>query len=56
MIDKRSNNGALWAVGGRDIKPILDDSNKKYGALWIECKNGGSATRHRPAWFTKSKK
>ena len=56
VIDNRDAKGALWVIGGRDIKPILDETKNKYGALWIESKNGGTATRHRPAWYTKSKK
>ena len=55
-IDKRSRAGCLWAIGGKQISPILNESRKIYGALWTYCEKGGYATGYRSAWFTKSQK
>lgn len=54
VIDKRNKGGALWVVGGEGIHSILNESRKKYGALWTKSVKGGSATNYRPGWFTKS--
>lgn len=56
VIDKRYNNGALWVVGDKSIDPILRETRKKFGALWTFSAKGGSATKHRSGWFTKSSK
>ena len=56
IIDNRGKNGPLWAVGDKSIGTILNgEARSRYGALWTFCERGGFATRHRPAWFTKSK-
>lgn len=55
-VDKRGNGGALWVVGDKSIDPILKESKKQYGALWIFSEKGGRATQHRSGWFTKSMK
>lgn len=55
-VDKRGNGGALWAVGDKNIDPVLKEAKKRYGALWIFSEKGGRATQYRPGWFTKSMK
>ena len=56
VVDKRSRGGCLWAIGGKQIAPILNETKKNYGALWTYCEKGGYATGYRSAWFTKSQK
>ncbi len=55
-VDKRPKGGALWAIGGKDIDPVLKETNKAFGAMWIFKEAGGMATGHRPGWYTKSTK
>ena len=56
VIDKRANGGALWVVGDKSIDPILKETKKQYGALWTFSEKGGTATKHRSGWFTRSTK
>lgn len=56
IIDKRTNGGCLWVVGDKSIDPILKETRKEFGALWTFSEKGGSATKHRSGWFTKSAK
>ncbi len=56
VIDKRSKGGALWVVGGKELDPILKETRRLFGALWIYSQNGGSATGYRTSWFTKCTK
>ena len=56
VYDKRNRKGALWVVGDKEIKPILDEASKKFGAKWSFSKNGGRATSYRTSWFTTSNK
>lgn len=56
VIDKRDKGGALWVVGDKSLDPILKESRKQFGSLWTYSERGGMATKHRPAWFTKSEK
>lgn len=56
IADKRARGGCLWAIGGKEISPILNETKRIYGALWTYCEKGGYATGYRSAWFTKSQK
>lgn len=56
IADKRPRGGCLWAIGGKEISPILNETKRIYGALWTYCEKGGYATGYRSAWFTKSQK
>ena len=55
-IDKREKGGALWIVGDKSLDPVVQETRKKFGALWTFSEKGGMATKHRPSWFTKSAK
>lgn len=52
FIDKRANGGALWIVGGAELSLVISDLAGR-GFRFTFSKNGGKATEHRPAWFTK---
>lgn len=54
VIDKRKNGGSLWVVGGQEISPILEELRSRR-IRFIFAKNGGRATKNRPAWFTTYK-
>lgn len=53
VVDKRGSGGSLWVVGGRELAPLLKELRTTYGVRFIFAENGGRATRHRPAWFSK---
>ena len=54
-IDKRSNGGALWAVGTYEkLKPYIDEAEKAYGARFKYREQGGKVTSGRSAWWTSS--
>lgn len=55
-IDKRDKGGALWIVGDKSLDPIVQETKKLFGAMWIYKAEGGMATKHRPSWYTKSSK
>jgi hypothetical protein len=52
IIDKRASGGALWVVGGTELAPLMDEL-KANGIAFSFAPQGGRASRHRPAWFTK---
>ena len=55
-IDKREKGGALWIVGGKNLEPIIQETKKLFGVRWTYSEKGGTATKHRTSWFTKSTK
>lgn len=52
VIDKRAAGGVLWVVGGWEISHLLSGLKAK-GYRFSFVKNGGKATKNRPAWFAK---
>ncbi len=56
LVDKRPKGGALWIVGDKSLDTIIQETNKKFGAMWIYKAEGGIVTKHRPGWYTKSAK
>lgn len=56
VIDKRDKGGALWMVGDKSLDPIVQETKRKFGALWIFKAEGGMATKRRSSWYTKSTK
>jgi len=56
VLDKREKGGALWLVGGKELDPIVKETRKLFGALWTFSEKGGTATKHKPGWYTKSPK
>jgi predicted peroxiredoxin len=54
VVDKREAGGALWVVGGQELAPAMEQL-KARGISFTFSQNGGRASKHRPAWFTKWK-
>jgi len=52
FIDKRSNGGALWVIGGQELAPMMTGLENK-GIRFTFAPSGGRATRDRAAWWTK---
>jgi hypothetical protein len=52
IIDKRASGGGLWVVGGTELAPLMEEL-KTRGIAFTLAPQGGRASRHRPAWFTK---
>jgi very-short-patch-repair endonuclease len=50
VIDKTVSGGALWVIGGSELKPTLDEL-KKHGARFNFKSGGGRVTHHRDAWW-----
>ena len=53
MVDKRPSGGALWVIGGQELKPKLeavvnDEIHFNFAP------KGGQATKGRPAWWTRA--
>ena len=55
VVDKRSSRGALWIVGGWELKDELLEF-KEFGALFKFAKNGSQSTKRNPGWFLLDKK
>lgn len=55
IIDKRPSGGALWIVGGWELKEELFGL-KVFGAFFKFAKNGSQSTKRSPAWFLLNKK
>jgi hypothetical protein len=54
VVDKREAGGALWVVGGQELAAMMEDLKAK-GISFTFSQNGGRASKHRPAWFSKWK-
>lgn len=52
VVDKRASGGALWVVGGAELAPLMEEL-KARGIVFTLAPEGGRASRHLPAWFTK---
>lgn len=51
-IDKRQENGALWIIGGAELKDIVDVA-KTIGVYFRFKPEGGRISKHKPAWWAK---
>ncbi|WP_418038772.1 DUF4145 domain-containing protein [Paenibacillus xylanilyticus] len=54
LVDKRSFGGALWVVGGWELKEILGRWNSQ-DIYFRFARNGSNSTRRKPAWFMMGK-
>ena len=52
FVDKRSNGGALWLIGGSELKPIISEA-EKLGIRFHFKEAGGKATKGAPGWWAK---
>lgn len=55
LIDKREKRGALWIVPpeGKSIKSTIFDLAKRFHLSFEYAPNGGTATKHEPAWYMR---
>lgn len=51
-IDKRSANGALWIIGGRDLSDVVKQC-RRFGVKFTFKEDGGKATKGKPGWWAK---
>lgn len=51
-VDKRSNGGALWILGGKELSEIVTKC-KTIGVKFTFKETGGRATKGKPGWWAK---
>lgn len=51
-VDKRSNNGALWMIGGKELSAFVAECNN-HSVRFVFKKDGGKATKGKPGWWAK---
>jgi hypothetical protein len=51
-IDKTTNGGALWVIGGRELRSIMEEL-KQRGVIFTFKRGGGQATNHQDGWWYK---
>ncbi|WP_339323577.1 DUF4145 domain-containing protein [Paenibacillus sp. FSL W8-0194] len=54
IVDKRKNGGAMWIVGGWELKEELL-ALKEQKIYFKFAKNGSQSTKRKPAWFMMGK-
>lgn len=52
FIDRRDNNGALWILGGMELKDVVERC-KKIGVKFSYKEDGGRATKGKAGWWAK---
>ena len=52
VLDKRASGGALWVIWGAELAPLMEELNAR-GIDFTLAPQGGRASQHRPAWYTK---
>jgi len=52
IIDKRASGGCLWVIGGNELGSLMNEL-KARNILFTYAPNGGEATSHMAAWYTK---
>lgn len=50
FVDKRAKGGALWVIGGSELRPIMNKC-KAFGIRLTYHPEGGRATRNKPGWY-----
>lgn len=50
VVDKRKNGGALWVVGGWELKDVLFGL-KEHRIYFKFARHGSQSTKRKPAWF-----
>ena len=51
-VDKRSNGGSLWIIGGYELVETVRKA-KALGCIFRFKKEGGRATKNKPGWWAK---
>ncbi|MGO4373714.1 DUF4145 domain-containing protein, partial [Paenibacillus sp. MCAF20] len=54
VLDKRNNGGALWIIGGWELKDVLF-ALKGQGFYFRFARSGSQSTKRKPAWFLTGK-
>lgn len=52
-VDKRPSGGSLWIIAGEKVGKKLAERYKELGVDLVFSANGGRASKHKPAWYTK---
>ena len=52
-VDNRPSGGALWVIGGQELKPKLEEFVNDETRFYF-ARKGGQATKGRSAWWTKA--
>jgi very-short-patch-repair endonuclease len=52
-VDKRSKNGSLWIIGGKDLEGVVRQC-KAIGYVFTYAPNGSKATGGKSGWYSKS--
>lgn len=52
FVDKRSSGGALWIIGGDELKPVISTA-RALGTYFKFKAGGGKATKGKDAWWVK---
>lgn len=50
VIDKRPQGGALWVIGGPELRALMDQFLER--RIRFTANSGSRSTQHRPAWWT----
>lgn len=50
IIDKRATGGAIWVIGGKELKPIMQQL-ESLGIQFGFTPNGGKTTGFQPSWY-----
>ena len=53
FVDRRAKGGALWVIGGPELRPIMNEC-KSLGVRFTYQPEGGRATRNKPGWYGKN--
>ena len=53
FVDKRKNGGALWIIGGKELKAVMQ-SFKEIGVKFTFKAGGGKATKGKDGWWAKT--
>jgi hypothetical protein len=52
VIDKRASGGSLWVIGGPELGGLMERLAGQ-GFKFVFAKEGGRASKRRPAWWIK---
>jgi hypothetical protein len=51
-VDNRLNKGALWIIGGEELRPLVNEC-RKLGVTFKFSEGGGRATSNKSGWWAK---
>lgn len=56
VVDKRPSGGCLWVLNEDEHAESMVRALSRFKYSWNFARNGGKASKHRPAWFIKDEK